>query len=96
MITTNRPMVENSRRPVSATITGRAKRLTRTRIAAQDTKPTTPVPRDSTIGAESVPNGNGWETVMKFRMTTMTTRMTASIAASTMKRRIRASPRHRA
>ena len=36
MMTTKRPIVVNSNRPESATRTGRAKRLTRTRIAAHD------------------------------------------------------------
>ena len=36
MITMKSPSVENSRRPVSATSTGRANRLTRTRTAAHD------------------------------------------------------------
>ena len=50
MTTTNRPRVENSSRPVRATRTGRAKRLTSTRIAAQIRKPTIPTPWSSTIG----------------------------------------------
>ncbi len=39
MITTNKPIVENRSRPVRATRTGRANRLTRTRTAAQVRKP---------------------------------------------------------
>ena len=39
MITTKKPIVENSSRPVNATRTGRAKRLTRTRTAAHDRNP---------------------------------------------------------
>ena len=35
-ITTNRPIVDSSSRPVNATITGRTNRLTRTRIAGPD------------------------------------------------------------
>ena len=52
MITTKKPIVENSRRPVSATRTGRAKRLTSTRTAAHDRNPMRPAPRRATIGAE--------------------------------------------
>ena len=50
MTTTNRPRVENSRRPVSATRTGRANRLTSTRIPAQIRNPMIPTPWSSTIG----------------------------------------------
>ena len=88
MTTTNSPRVENSKRPVSATRTGRAKRLTSTRIAAHDRNPMTPTPWSSTIGLESGPNGNGWATSMRLRNRMMTPRMIASITTSTMKRRI--------
>ena len=64
-ITMNRPIVDRSSRPVSATITGRANRLTRTRTAAQTRKPSGPAPRSAKIGAEPWPNGNGWGTLMK-------------------------------
>ena len=47
MITTKKPIVEKRRRPVNATSTGRAKRLTRTRIAAHDRKPMMPAPGQS-------------------------------------------------
>ena len=67
MTTTNRPRVENSSRPVRATRTGRAKRLTSTRIPAQIRNPTIPTPWSSTIGLESGPNGNGWATSMRLR-----------------------------
>ena len=64
-ITMNTPIVDRSSRPVNATITGRANRLTRTRTAAQTRKPTGPAPRSAKIGAELAPNGNGWGTLMK-------------------------------
>ncbi len=55
MITTKKPIVVKRRRPVNATNTGRAKRLTRTRIAAHDRKPIRPAPVSWMIGTEVFP-----------------------------------------
>ena len=55
MITMNSPSVEYRSRPVSATRTGRAKRLTSTRIAAQLRKPMGPAPRRRDDGHFAVP-----------------------------------------
>ena len=89
MITMNSPRVEYRSRPVSATRTGRAKRLTSTRIAAQLRKPMGPAPRRPTMGTSPFPpNGNGWATEIAPRRSTMNASRIASSTTSTMKRRI--------
>ena len=58
-MTTNRPSVDSSSRPVNAMMTGRTKRSERTRIAPAMRKPSDPTLLNWRIGAVSGPNGKG-------------------------------------
>ena len=91
-ITRNRPIVDSSRRPVKATMTGRTKRWPRTRIAAVTRKGMIPAPFNWRMGADSSPNGNGCATSNRPRNRMMNRMTTPSTRVSTMKRRISTRP----
>src|SRR5918993_3122208 len=87
-ITTNRPMVDSSSRPVNATITGRTNRFASTRIAPAISQPIRPAPLNRTIGTWSGPNGNGWATWISPRRKRTTATTAAPTTVSTMNRRM--------
>jgi hypothetical protein len=87
-MTTNRPNVESSSRPVNAITTGRTTCSDTTRIAPATRKPKNPTLPNWRIGASSAPNGNGWGTWNRLSTTMITAMIAASTTASTTNRRI--------